>query len=337
MSLKSFIGGLKMGRDEFDFDIDSSKVSTMLKKAKRRQLLKIIVISIALFIVLFFGSIIGISQLNNRAYLAMDRDVNMIRHITRPNTERGVAITSNGLFKSTVEYKTYKVIEGKPVKWEDEVYEYKVWNTFRRLSNVNPLTIADNVVVGNERINKTSELYNNQTMEREMQFYLPFASYNSYINDIEKVKGENKVAELAISFDKPHKVSEIKKMLPEGIHPVWYWVDTYDDKKSYSIDDMTESAYNVYGFKAKQGDIEFGNGTEKDFLLAIQNGIEQKGKYYEEYKRIYDYLRGKKTKPSEEDVKVIGVVVTGTAADLQKLNGQNYVKAAVLGATTENK
>ncbi|PTC11895.1 anti sigma factor C-terminal domain-containing protein [Bacillus wiedmannii] len=326
-----------MGRDDFDFDIDSSKVSKMLKKAKRRQLLKIILISIALFIVLFSGSIIGISQLNNRAYLAMDRDVNMIRQITRPNTERGVAITSNGLFKSTIEYKTYKVIEGKPVKWEDEVYEYKVWNTFRRLSDVNPLTIADNVVMGNERINKASELYNNQTMEREMQFYLPFASYNSYINDIEKVKSENKVAELAISFDKPHKVSEIKKMLPEGIHPVWYWVDTYDDKKSYSINDMTESAYNVYGFKAKPGDIEFGNGTEKDFLLAIQNGLEQKGKYYEEYKRIYDYLKGKKTKPSEQDVKVIGVVVTGTAADLQKLNGQNFVKAAVLGATAENK
>ncbi|MDT3497598.1 anti-sigma factor [Bacillus toyonensis] len=326
-----------MGRDDFDFDIDSSKVSTMLKKAKRRQLLKIIVISIALFIVLFFGSIIGISQLNNRAYLAMDRDVNMIRQITRPNTERGVVITSNGLFKSTVEYKTYKIIEGKPVKWEDEVYEYKVWNTFRRLSDVNPLTIADNVVMGNERINKASALYNNQTMEREMQFYLPFASYNSYINDIEKVKGENKVAELAISFDKPHKVSEIKKMLPEGIHPVWYWVDTYDDKKSYSIDDVTESAYNVYGFKAKQGDIEFGNGTEKDFLLAIQSGMEKKGKYYGEYERIYNYLKGKKTKPSEQDVKVIGVVVTGTAADLQKLNGQNYVKAAVLGATAENK
>ncbi|PEG08184.1 alkaline phosphatase [Bacillus wiedmannii] len=326
-----------MGRDDFDFDIDSSKVSTMLNKAKRRQLLKIIVISIVLFIVLFFGFIIGISQLNNRAYLAMDRDVNMIRQITRPNTERGVAITSNGLFKSTVEYKTYKVIEGKPVKWEDEVYEYKVWNTFRQLSNVNPLAIADNVVMGNERINKASELYNNQTLEREMQFYLPFASYNSYINDIEKIKDEKKVAELAISFEKPYKVSELKDMLPEGVHPVWYWVDTYYDRNSYHIDDMTEGAYNVYGFKAKQGDIEFGNGTEKDFLVAIQNGLEQKGKFYEEYKRIYDYLKGKKAKPSEQDVKVIGVVVTGTAADLQKLNGQNYVKAAVLGATAENK
>ncbi|MGG5739575.1 anti-sigma factor [Bacillus cereus group sp. IBL03679] len=326
-----------MGRDEFDFDIESSKVSMMLKKAKRRQLFKIILISTLLFIVLFIGCIIGISQLNNRAYLAMDRDLNMIRQITRPNTERGVAITSNGLFKSTVEYKTYKVIEGKPVKWEDEVYEYKVWSTFRRLSNVNPLTISDNVVMGNERINRASELYNNQTMEREMQFYLPFASYNSYINDIEKVNGENKVAELAISFDKPYKVSEIKKMLPEGVHPVWYWVDTYYDKKSYHLDDVTESAYEVYGFKAKSGDIEFGNGKEKDFLLAIQNGLDQKGKYYEEYKRIYDYLKGKKTKPSEEDVKVIGVVVTGMAADLQKLKNQNYVKAAVLGATAENR
>ena len=56
MSLKSFTGGLKMGRDEFDFDIDSSKVSTMLKKAKRRQLLKIIVISIALL--LFYSSVL---------------------------------------------------------------------------------------------------------------------------------------------------------------------------------------------------------------------------------------------------------------------------------------
>lgn len=96
------------------------------------------------------------------------------------------------------------------------MYEYKVWNTFRRLSNVNPLTISDNVVMGNERINKTSELYNNQTMEREMQFYLPFASYNRYINDIEKIKDEKKVAELAISFDKPYKVSEIKRYFQKG-------------------------------------------------------------------------------------------------------------------------
>ncbi|MGG3673085.1 alkaline phosphatase [Bacillus cereus] len=260
-----------------------------------------------------------------------------IEEITRPNTERSVAITSNGLFKSTVEYKTYKVIEGKPVKWEDEVYEYKVWNTFRRLSNVNPLTISDNVVMGNERVNRPSELYNNQTMEREMQFYLPFVSHNSYRNDIGILDGENKVAEMAVTFDKTYNVSEIKNMLPEGIHPVWYGVDTYYDKKSYHLDDVTQSAYEVYGFKAKPGDIEFGNGTEKDFLLAIQNGLEQKGKYYEEYKRIYDYLRGKKTKPGEQDIKVIGVVVTGTAADLQKLNGQNYVKAALLGATAENK
>ncbi|UOB78552.1 anti-sigma factor C-terminal domain-containing protein [Bacillus sp. ZJS3] len=104
---------------------------------------------------------------------------------------------------------------------------------------------------------------------------------------------------------------------------------------------IIETSKSIYKYflkiGVKPGEIEFGNGTEKDFLLAIQNGLEQEGKYYEEYKRIYDYLKGKKAKPSEQDVKVIGVVVTGTAADLQKLNGQHYVKAAVLGATAENK
>ena len=324
-----------MGRDEFDFDIKSSKVSMMLKKAKRRQLFKIILISTLLFIVLFIGFIIGISQLNNRAYLAMDRDLNMIRQITRPNTKRGVAITSNGLFKSTVKYKTYKVIEGKPVKWEDEVYEYKVWNTFRRLSNVNPLTISDSVVMGNSVLIGQGNCITIKRWKEKCSFICHLLLY-SYINDIEKVNGENKVAEMAISFDKPYKVSEITRLL-EGVHPVWYWVDTYYDKKSYHLDDVTESAYEVYGFKAKSGDIEFGNGKEKDFLLAIQNGLDQKGKYYEEYKRIYDYLKGKKTKPSEEDVKVIGVVVTGTGADLQKLKNQNYVKAAVSGVTAENR
>lgn len=112
MSLKSCMGGLKMGRDEFDFDIESSKVSNILKKAKRKQLFKMVVISSILFIILFIGSLISISYLNNKSYMNMDRDLNMIRQITRPNTEKGVAITSNGLFKSTVEYKTYKVIEG---------------------------------------------------------------------------------------------------------------------------------------------------------------------------------------------------------------------------------
>ncbi|MGQ0518734.1 sigma factor regulator N-terminal domain-containing protein, partial [Bacillus sp. D-CC] len=57
-----------MGRDEFDFDIESSKVSNILKKAKRKQLFKMVVISSILFIILFIGSLISISYLNNKSY-----------------------------------------------------------------------------------------------------------------------------------------------------------------------------------------------------------------------------------------------------------------------------
>ena len=40
---------------------------------------------------------------------------------------------------------------------------------------------------------------------------------------------------------------------------------------------------------------------------------------------------------STEDVKIIGIVVTGKTENLQKLKDQSYSKAIVLGAVTEGK
>ncbi|CAM4166436.1 alkaline phosphatase [Bacillus manliponensis] len=329
-----------MSRDEFDFDVDDSKVERMLKKARWKQLFKMILISSVLFIVLSLGGAIGLSHLQQRAYNDTTRDVEMMRHITRPNTELGAITRHDGLLKSTVEYQTYKVIEGQPVAWEEEVYTFKVWNSFRELTNKNPLTIVDDAVVGLGKIDQTSERYNYQTMQRDMQFYFPFLAYHEYINDAKSLHDENTVAELAVSFDSSYTVSEIKEMLPEGVRPVWYWVDTYDDKEWYKGDDpqfFTESSYDVYGFSAQQGEIEYGNGTEKDFLLAIESGLKAEGKYYDEYKRLYNYLRGDKKKPTEEDVKIFGVVVTGTEAALGQLHEASYAKATALGATAEKR
>lgn len=317
-----------MSKDEFEFDIDKSKVTKMLKKAKRKQLVKVIIVSMISSVLVFILLLSGLNSLNNYAFEQMSIDLAMMRNITRPNTEQSNAIINDGLFKSTVVYNTYKVIEGQPVKWESETYQFKVWNTYRKLDPSNPLRIQE------ESEASSSPIYNEQTLEREMQFYLPFVSYPQYINDLPLLsKLDNQVAEVAISFDKPYPVSKIKEMLPNGVRPVWYWVDTYSSKQFYRSDSLPESARYVYGFRAKPGMIEHGDGTEKDFLLAIKNGMEAKGKYYSEYKRIYDYQRGEKEKPNEKDVRIFGVVVTGTSQDLQKLNKAPYMKAAVLGAT----
>lgn len=161
----------------------------------------------------------------------------------------------------------------------------------------------------------------------------PKVNYKEYLNDISLLdKYPNKFAEMAISFDKNYTVTKIKKMLPSKITPVWYWVDTNDNLKVLI---GPEAAQYVYGFDAQKGYIENGDGTEKDFILAIKSGLNMKGKYENEYKRIYDFLRKDKKKPTLHDVKVIGVVVTGTTEDLKKLENQPYAKAIVLGAVVD--
>ncbi|WP_082191259.1 anti sigma factor C-terminal domain-containing protein [Peribacillus loiseleuriae] len=43
------------------------------------------------------------------------------------------------------------------------------------------------------------------------------------------------------------------------------------------------------------------------------------------------FVRKEKEKPVKNDVKILGVVVTGTAENLKILKEQNYIKSATLG------
>ena len=144
--------------------------------------------------------------------------------------------------------------------------------------------------------------YNPYNGEREMLFYLPDVSYPKVLNETSQLDDmdSRKLVELGISFNTHYNVEQIKDMLPPSIHPVWYWVDTYSNKKPYHAKKMPDGtidnpspdqARRVYGFGVHP---DYEDVTEKDFLSAVQNGLNAKGKYYSEYKRIFDYLRQEK-------------------------------------------
>jgi len=316
-----------------DIELEMQSVNNMLKKAKKRAIIKQVIISIIVTIILVPIILIGILQLTYRGADNMGRDIAMIDQITRPNHQLSGDVNRSGLFGGEVEYKAIKVIEGIPILWGEEVYEYSFLNSYSRISSRNQFEFSE----GEEAPSKR-HIYHTDTMQREMQFYHPKVTYTHYLNDIPLLeKHPNKYAEMAISFDKNYTVAEIKKMLPEQVSPVWYWVDTNDNLKYLNESDMPEAAHYVYGFDAQKGDIEYGDGTEKDFILALKSGLELTKKYKNEYKRIYDFLRQGKREPSPKDVKVIGVVVTGSTEKLKKLQNQPYAKALVLGAVVEDK
>lgn len=342
-----------MNDKQFNLD-EGGDLTSLVKKAKRKTILRNTGISLLMSVLIFAAGVIGHAQLLGRSADNALRDIAMFKRISGPNLHGSGYRQNFGFLSGTLEYNTYKVIEGIPVVWGMETYEFNALGNFSRFpGNYSPLQLPDPTMTKEQFDYNRS--YNRQTGQREMLFYLPEFDYKKYLNDLPSLDeiGKGKYVEMAISLDNKYTVEQIKAMLPEGVHPVWYWVDTYYNKEFFNpqkvlvdqkMPDKTikkveretpplpDPAHSVYGFGVNP---EGGNPTEKTFLADIESGLKVKGKYYDEYKKIYDYLRGEKEKPEENDVKILGVVVTGTPDSLKALNGKGYVKAAVLGTVVD--
>ncbi|MBM4763485.1 anti sigma factor C-terminal domain-containing protein [Bacillus sp. B15-48] len=301
--------------------LGDEQVNKMLKKAKRKSVIKQIIISAIVTLVLVPTMFLGINHLSNRSYINMSFEIDDINKITRPNTQLVETMIRYGLFGGEAEYTAYKVIEGIPVPLGKENYEYNFLNNFSRKDKFNVIKVPE----GESGIS-----YHINSMQRDMQFYHPMKRYSAYQNDA-KIMGRypGKVAEMAISFDKPYSIDEIQKMLPNGVNPAWYWVDTYENPEKL---DSPDSSLEVYGIAHNSNNVD----PKNDFLVSIEKGYKEEGRYKREYKRVYDVLRGGNEKPTEDDVHIIGVVVTGKTEDLTKLNGQAFARAVVLGAMAED-
>ena len=156
---------------------------------------------------------------------------------------------------------------------------------------------------------------------------------------------KNKVAEVALSFDKAYTMDEIMGILPKGVQPVWFWVDTYDEKKRDEYvgltDSKTKAVLNaekstlVYGFTGsyakKEEDMRMDfDRNSKGFIEAMKTLAEDE-RHMDNAKDSYKEIQN--TKP--KDLPIYGVVVTGKTEDLQSLQGAPYIKTAVRGVTVE--
>jgi hypothetical protein len=311
--------------DHLELDLDLDRMDGMLRKAKRKSLWRQMGISLLAAGIVLIGGIWARGYLLNEGRVQMERDLGTMKRITQPNVEYMPGTTvSEGLFRNTVQYRSYKLIEGQPVKWEDQLYEYSMWRTFH------PLNVSIPIERDRREPHEAHIAFNVESAQREMRFYLPTKEYPYYPQDmIQLAPKADKVAELAISFDKPYTVDQIGSMLPNGVHVQWYWVDTYYEQDD-AVDQHQSPEYAgaVYGFRAL-------DGAEKEFLSAVQEGLRSRGRYQEEFQRIYDYLRAGKSEATEQDIRILGIVVTGQTRDLQLLKGLPFVRAAVQGAMTE--
>ncbi|MED0968694.1 MULTISPECIES: anti sigma factor C-terminal domain-containing protein [Bacillus cereus group] len=333
-----------MSRKDFDLNMDDKQMKTLMKRAKRKQLFRNFVISIFASTLVIVGSFTLIVYLKQKNFNEMEKRVFAEQTVTGPNIKFYSHRKLNmGLMSDSIMYSSYKNISGQPVKWIDEIYEYDVWGYMSRSHNGNTHLEEE---LSNIDEAETLQDYNIQTMQREMRFYLPFMKYVNYANDLNQIGDlKNKVAEVALSFDKAYTMDEIMRILPKGVQPVWFWVDTYNEKKRDEYVGLTdpktgavlnaEKSTLVYGFtgsyakKEEEMKMDFERHS-KEFMGAMKTLAEDE-RHMDNAKDSYKEI--KNTKP--KDLPIYGVVVTGKIEDLQSLQGAPYIKAAVRGVTVE--
>lgn len=319
--------------EEMTDELSPKTLGKILGKAKRRATLRNVGFSVAAVGILTFAAMIANSMWTSRA---VGRLVfSSIAHqllLQHPDVYMGSYRFSQGALGGNIAIRTYKLIAGTPIPGATATYDYNVFGGLS-LPMAGDMSPAPQIATVDGTI-----LYNDQTEQRIMQFYLPGADYTQHFNDLAKlhqIPSQDKV-ELAISFNRDYSFQAVNAMLPAGIHPSWYWVDTYPAKARLAQDPAPYSSAtdNIFGFPRHfiPGDPAATTTSPADFLAILKAGLNGPALWRGQDLQVLKTLGKGSENPKPSDVKISGVVVTGTPGTLQSLQGQPYVRASSLGA-----
>lgn len=330
------------------FDFNSNETKKILQKAKVFTLLRTIAVSLLVFLVLGVAIVIINAMMLNRIAnneLASEQSFDLV---ARPNTYMSQYQVNDGFLTGELEYVTHRIVGNRPV--------YN--GTYKIQYHIIPIVPG---IYGHSARGQLTQIasedeysYYNRVGHREMKFYHPFIEYKTCQNDLAMLEeiGEDKYLEMALSFDRDYSLEEVQAMLPSEVKIVWYWVDTYNqddlDRMKGHYEELIgndgqetgEKVYQeprilfanqVYGMKGITSTGITIEDPRCSFIDAIKFGLNQKNRYRSQFQRLYDRLSNGKGEIIKDDIRVIGVVVTGDTASMKLLRNENYIKAATLG------
>lgn len=309
----------------------SKDIEGIVKKAKRKSVIRNIVIST--ITLLFLGAlfiIINTQIVNNAHYKAVEAN-RLLFEISQPNIQIGGGKFNYGILSGSYTYNKYKLIEDRVVPWGQDI---RTFNAIGHNDKHSALAVYDEVAVGESE--EEYRRYNTTNGQREMLFYHPWFEYTTIQNDIDLIQNipNDAVMEVAISFDQSYSVGEVQEIFSLKNKITWYWVNDYNQSAKEQLTDIIESGDSssyVYGFNATrlkvEGDAEDIVAQNEDDFLATLEELKSTGNY----DFIIDRLLESAKQNRKEGI-ILGVVVTGTKEELLKLKEEKHIRAISLGA-----
>ena len=342
--LNDLRGTFTMNNDHNEFLFDEEKTKKIMKKAKLWSTLKVIAITMIvtpIIIVIFWYGLRNLSL--NSAQKVMD-DIRIYNEISSPNVQMSDQIYDYHLFGGKIKTTTYKVFGDnyRPYIWEPLESDYNLLGTLTRnyVSDSIQMQSSESLAEANQ-----FEKFNVYTGDREMFFYHPDISYNVYKDNMSELEQfrDTTLIELGISFDKAYHFDEIKSKLPSEVQLNWLWVDTYTTERldfmRQDQNTITANSPFIYGIQSEQSKPIFAQYEGDEVERFIRNiELLLKSKNFEwESNQLYQSLVGENGTLENNDVKIIGAVVTGTPEQLASLQGQTYIKASTFGVIFDRK
>lgn len=290
-----------------------------IKKAKRKQLLIIGCISIFSFFVLSGIMVIVLDRAAANNYYELNKSLFDYQAIASPNTQIDSQVISNSsILGGEVVTNQSKNINGYIVPWSNLKSRYSI---FRGSVDYNELMPSW------YQSSKNSYEYNRQTKQKIATFYNP--NIENYYDDVENELDEfnhmdHSVAEVALSFDKPYSYSEVKQMIPENLNVVWLYLFS-EERDEHSGPSGTP----IYGFQLnvnEEGDIDPQADKENFFSSFKAYSAPMNNK------KIDTFIRDNEDKKVEE-LKILGVMVTGQGENLVRLKDKSFVRGSSIGVT----
>ena len=284
-----------------------------LKKAKRKQLLKTIFIAIIVVLILLPILYKTGNYFAAKSSARLHEQLFLHHAIAEPNILIDSQVTSNSsMFGGNIVTNRSKNINGYLVKWSTLTSSYDWFGN----------QIDHNELIPGFYWSDTQVYeYDKQTKNKVATFYHP--SIQKYYDGVQNELGEisemkNHVAEVAISFDQPYTFQEIQEKIPVNLNIVWLYMTSPIADESNG-----PAGVPVYGFDPADSPKE----AYESFMEALK-------KYDANDETIREFLKSNKNKQFDE-VKILGVMLTGQTKNFKALENQSFVRGASVGATAQ--
>ncbi len=348
---------------EETFDFNSGETKKILRKARLFTLIRSAAVSLLVFILL--SAIILIANMLWLDYIAENKliDERLLDLVARPNTYTTHAQNNNGFLAGEAEFVTYRIVGDRPIYNGTYRIGYSILpfiQGFHGTSRVQLIEIMKNEFYANEgEFSFYDYNYYNKVGNREMIFYHPGIEYENYPNDMALLEeiADDKCLEMAFSFDQDYSLEEVQAMLPDEVKTVWYWVDTYSEKnldsmrghyadfigadgeptgeKKY-VEPRLLPANQVYGMKAVDSSGDKKDDPRSQFIGGIKLGFNKEtGRYHKLFQDLFEVLSNENNEITEDNIKIIGAVVTGDATSMKLLRDHDFIRTSALGIVTD--